>query len=254
MGRWFPPTRARSPFGLHLFAGANSAMLNFLAGSEPENAPALRRTAEKAGENLRAAIGLTATAVLEQQVLRLTVDLHNRAGHKLPTGFPSRRVWLHIQVAGSDRRMLFESGAWDAGGLLRASAGEPHRSVITLPEQTMIYQAVPADTVGRPTTSLLRAASYWKDNRILPAGFDLARDARLAPAGVANDSGFRPGSHRVRYEIRIPAGLRPGEVKVEAVYQAIDPAWFPSGSPGAIRPTFLPVVMAETSVSLKTVN
>ena len=42
--------------------------------------------------------------------LEVDVDVLNKSGHKLPTGFPSRRVWLHLRVLhGSD--VIFESGA-----------------------------------------------------------------------------------------------------------------------------------------------
>ena len=73
-GRWFPPTRPRTPFGLHFLAGGNSPMLNLLAGTEPENAAALRRVAGKAEENLRAALGLTASAAVEAGRIHLTVE------------------------------------------------------------------------------------------------------------------------------------------------------------------------------------
>ena len=101
-GRWFPPTRPRTPFGLHFFAGGNSPMLNLLAGTEPENEAALRRVAGKAEENVRSALGLTASAVMEDGRITLNVEVRNRTGHKLPTGFPSRRIWLHVEALTAD--------------------------------------------------------------------------------------------------------------------------------------------------------
>jgi hypothetical protein len=251
-GRWFPPTRPRTPFGLHFFAGGNSPMLNLLAGVEPENEAALHRVAAKAEENLRSALGLTASAVRDQGRIILTVDVRNRTGHKLPTGFPSRRVWLHVEALTADGSPLFESGGWDRhSGAIRAASGvEPHRSVIARPEQAMIYQAVTGDAAGRPTTSLLRAASYLKDNRILPVGFDSAREPRVAPVGTSQDLGFRPGSHRVRYEITLPPGASPARIRVQALYQSIDPAYVPSAALGSLSPAMAPVPMASVEVSL----
>ena len=226
-GRWFPPTQPRKPFGQHFFAGANTAMLTLLAGIEPENAPALQRTAQRALESLRSSVSLAASGVVQRGRLVVTVDVRNLTGHKLPTGFPSRRIWLHLQAFSDRGTTLFESGAWDArsGTLTGAVERQPHRSVISRPEEVMIYQAATQDAEGRPTTSLLRAAAYVKDNRILPNGFDQSRGAQIGPVGVDGDPGFRPGSHQVRYEIALPPGVAPGRIRVEAVYQSINPAY-----------------------------
>jgi hypothetical protein len=251
-GRWFPPTRPRTPFGLHFFAGGNSPMLNLLAGAGPENEAALRNVAAKAEENLRSALGLTASAVMDSGRILLTVEVRNRTGHKLPTGFPSRRIWLHVEAMTADGSPLFESGGWDRrSGAIRAGAGvEPHRSVISRPEQAMIYQAVTGDAADRPTTSLLRAAKHIKDNRILPAGFDSAREPRVAPVGTSQDPGFRPGSHRVRYQIALPRRAGPARIRVEALYQSIDPAYVPAAASASLSPATAPIRMASAEVSL----
>jgi hypothetical protein len=251
-GRWFPPTRPRTPFGLHFLAGGNSPMLNLLAGVEPENEAAAHRVAGEAEDNLDAALGLTAYAVREGSRILLTVDVRNRTGHKLPTGFPSRRTWLHVEAVDADGSLLFESGGWDRStGAIRAGTGlEPHRSVITRPEQAMIYQAVTGDDAGRPTTSLLRAASYLKDNRILPTGFDSAREPRVAPVGTSQDLGFRPGAHLVRYEIALPPGASPARIRVQALFQSIDPAYVPAADFTSLSPAVAPVPMAAVELSL----
>ena len=180
------------------------------------------------------------------------MEVRNPTGHKLPTGFPSRRIWLHVEALTANGSPLFESGGWDwRTGAIRAGTGiEPHRSVIVRPEQAMIYQAVTGDAAGRPTTSLLRAASYLKDNRILPAGFDSAREPRIAPVGTSQDPGFRPGSHRVRYEIALPPRASPARIRVEALYQSIDPAYVPSAAFASLSPAMAPVPMASVEVSL----
>lgn len=222
----FPPTQPRTPFGLHFFAGANSAMLSLLAGIDPERASQLERTAERAREMLRAALLLEPNVTREGDALQLEIAVRNLAGHKVPTAFPSRRVWLHVVVTGGDGSKLFESGGWDANGEI-AGGEQAHHALISRPEQVMIYEAAYRDSKGNPTMSLLRAASYGKDNRILPRGFDASRTlpggwgaAAVGAAGV-NDDAFRPGVHQARYRI---AGARAAaRVVVEACYQSIAP-------------------------------
>jgi hypothetical protein len=254
-GRWFPPTRPRMPFGLHFFAGANSPMLNLLADSEPENAAALRSVAQKADENLRSALSLDSSALVENGVLRVTVEVTNRTGHKLPTGFPSRRIWLHVEAFSAGGERIFESGGWDpATGEIRAAVDQPHRAVISRADQVMLYQAVTADAAGRRTDSLLQAASYLKDNRIPPAGFDRTRDARIAPVGTSNDSGFQAGAHTVRYQIPLRPRVVPTRVRVEAMYQSVDPAYVPADRKHALTVAMGAIRMAEAEVSLKSKN
>ena len=102
-------------------------------------------------------------------------------GHKFPTGFPSRRTWLHLTVTDASGQVVFESGAVNADGSIVGndsdadpSAYEPHYLEITSPDQVQIYEAVMGDTEGMVTTVLLKGAGYVKDNRLLPHGFDKA--------------------------------------------------------------------------------
>jgi hypothetical protein len=145
---------------------------------------------------------------------------------------------------------IFESGGWDENGKILRVVGsfEPHRSRITRPEQAMIYQAVMADSAGVATTSLLRAASYLKDNRIPPSGFDPAADPRIASVATSGDAGFRPGEHRLQYEIALACRADPVRVHVEAVYQSIDPTYVPAADSAALRPATTPVVIASAEI------
>ncbi len=159
------------------------------------------------------------------------MKLTNRTGHKLPTAFPSRRVWLRVKVTDAAGNAVFESGAWDpeTGEIKRLRGVEPHRDLVTEEDQTAIYESELADLDGKPTVSLLRAASSFKDNRLLPAGFDLSewhlegvKPEAIQPAGVEADENFRPGSDEVRYLIRT-SGDGPFTVLIEALYQTIKP-------------------------------
>ncbi len=228
----FPPTRPRVPFGLHFFAGANAGMLEALAGEIPDESAVLRRGAGRARASLQSALDLRVGSAVSGDALNVSVEVLNLTGHKLPTAFPSRRVWLDVQVLARDGSVLFESGAWDRrSGELIASADQPHQAVISRAGEAMIYEASYLDSAGKKTMSLLRAAAYGKDNRILPRGFDASRGLpggwtarKIAPAGVGLDAGFQPGSHRVRYQYGWRSGQPPWKIRVEAWYQSISPA------------------------------
>ena len=203
----FPPTRPRKPFGLHLFSGANTLLPKLTGDGD----------AARAADFLSGAAALRVQGAWRGDALEASVVVTNLAGHKLPTGFPSRRMWLHVTVRDAAGRTVFESGAGEPGS-------QPHRTVITEASQAQVYETEMADTEGKPTTLLLRAARYVKDNRILPDGFDFLRaDRRTLPAGVAGDEDFAAGSDRTRYLVKgIPRGKY--SVQAELHYQTLKPA------------------------------
>jgi hypothetical protein len=155
-------------------------------------------------------------------------------GHKLPSGFPSRRVWVHLKVANANGNVIFESGGWNAnGGIfgndndLDAAAFEPHYEIITAPEQVQIYEAIMGDVDAAVTTTLLRGAVYLKDNRLLPAGFDEATVSDdIAVQGIAvQDPDFVGGGDQLVYQIEIGDAPGPFTVTAELLYQSIGYRW-----------------------------
>jgi hypothetical protein len=109
------------------------------------------------------------------------VTVRNLTGHKLPTAYPSRRVWLQVVVRSGDGQIVLESGGLDAAGWISgndndadASRFEPHYTEIRSGEQVQTYESVMRDANGAITTGLLRAMGYIKNNRLLPRGFDKA--------------------------------------------------------------------------------
>ncbi len=110
------------------------------------------------------------TATLELRDLKMEgssltglVVLQTHTGHKLPTSYPSRRVWLHIQVTDSAGNPVFESGAMGADGAIYGNANdedsttyEPHYTTLSEPGQVQIYEAILGNTEGQVTTELLR--------------------------------------------------------------------------------------------------
>lgn len=223
----FPPTRPRQPFGRHLFAGGNTHVPRMLARELPEEAARLEGTARRAREMLAAAASLAGAATVDGDQLRVRVEIVNRTGHKLPTAYPSRRLWLHVRVTDAADGVVFESGRWDAAAneIAGIAGPQPHYRKIGRPGEVMIWEAEYAGASGRPTVSLLEAAAYVKDNRIPPRGFDLRRARGIAPVGVEGDGDFGPGSDAIEYEIDTRGRQGPFQVAVEACYQSIKPAF-----------------------------
>ena len=160
--------------------------------------------------------------------LSFDVKVVNEAGHRLPSGYHSRRVYLHVVVADENGDQVFESGRIEPDGRIRgvaedvnAASWEPHHEIITDPSQVQVWQAIVGKTDGSRTHSLLDGDRYLKDNRILPKGFFKA-EAIDNPETVANfgtfgqalnDSNFDSGEDTVTYKVAVPAS---GSYKVLA--------------------------------------
>lgn len=227
-GGAFPPTSPRTPFGMHLFLGGNFQIPRLLATQKPEEREFLHKTADRAIAFLKSALRAEAHAERRADGVLLHVTLENRTGHKLPTGYPSRRLWIHVRATDGQGNTIFDSGNWDerTGELTAGEQFRPHRRTIDDPAQVMIYEAEYLDVEDRPTLSLARAARYRKDNRILPRGFDESRvyslgfePGALSGVGLQDDPDFRPGSDTVTY--RIPPAAA---IKVQILFQTIKPA------------------------------
>ena len=233
-GGYFGPTSPRKPFGRHSFQGANAPMLDLLAELFPAKKDILTRSAERARATLRSALSMTVSGEADADTLTARVKLVNESGHKLPSGFPSRRLWLHLSVEDGQGATVFESGAFnsDTGELTAGEAGPaPHRDVIADPSRTMVYEAEMGDADGRNTVSLMRAARFVKDNRLLPRGFgagaglpDGVSADSIAPRGVGDDPNFGPGGDQVAYRVDVQGRSGPFTVAVEALYQTFKPS------------------------------
>ena len=182
----------------------------------------------------RTATVAVADAALSGSLLTAVVAVESQVGHKFPSGFPSRRVWLHLSVADGDGRIVYESGAVAPDGGIAGNDNdadpamyEPHYEVISVADQVQVYEAILQDTEGRATTTLLRAGGYAKDNRLLPAGLDKqAVPADVAVYGAAAaDGDFAGGGDRVRYEVDLGGADGPFVVTVELLYQSISYRW-----------------------------
>ena len=165
--------------------------------------------------------------VNDQLIVQLRIN--NRSGHKLPTSFPSRRAYIHFVVRDAGGNIIFESGKTNAdGSIVGADADtnltrfETHYDEITQPDQVQIYEAIMQDTDHNVTYTLLRAASFVKDNRIPPAGFDknsVGENIRVVGAALS-DANFNSGSDTITY--KVPVGLADSvSYSAELKYQAL---------------------------------
>jgi hypothetical protein len=167
-------------------------------------------------------------------VLVADVDVESLAGHKLPTGYPSRRVWLHVTVRDAAGRVVFESGAFSPDGRIAGNDNdadamkvEPHYGEITQPDQVQVYESMMEDPAGRITTGLLSGVRYVKDNRLLPRGLSKAAvTADIAvQGGAAQDLDFGEGRDRVTYRVPLNGAQGPLTVTAELWYQPIGYRW-----------------------------
>jgi hypothetical protein len=236
-GRDFPPVRERPDVRAHAFIGGNAAMLDLLRTNAASfgiesSTPALERLAAAARKQLAHNTATISIDRIEREAdrLRFDVTIVNLTGHKLPTGYPSRRAWLYVGARDGDR-LLFESGAADADGRLEGVEDElslPHHDVIDAPTKVQVYELVAHDASGKPTTRLIEMARRAKDNRLLPRGWraDGLHAETTKPIGAEGDPDFTGGRDTVTYVVDLPSDAGDEiEIIVFFVYQSIPPAW-----------------------------
>jgi hypothetical protein len=231
----------RERLGRHTFLGGNFFMLRMLnryrdqlgvlAPSHELDAAARATLRQLEAET--ASVGIASARMVGGQ-LETDVTVRNLTGHKLPTGYPSRRVWLHVTVRDASQRVVFESGAVGADGRIAGNDNdidggriEPHYEQIRSDGDVQIYESVMGRPDGRVTTGLLQATQFLKDNRLLPRGFDKATaDSDIAVRGeAAGDPDFVAEGDLVRYAVPIGGAAGPFRVDVELRYQPIAFRW-----------------------------
>ncbi len=227
----------RSGFTKHDMLGANTVMLEILDSNRVELGVTAQGFAQAITRN-RAFLKTAATLdilnpALVSSELSLDVRVTNLTGHKLPTAYPSRRMFIHLVVTDSDSgAVLFESGKMgvdDDGSVeglntdINNTTYEPHYEEITSPDQVQSYEPIMMDSAGEVTHTLLRAAGYVKDNRLPPSGFDKVdlESSDVPVVGAAmNDVDFIDGSDVVKYRIS-NIGSSNLTVTAELQYQAL---------------------------------
>ena len=231
----------RDSVGRHVFVGGNFFMLRLLnrfridlgvvAPSRELDAAANRTV--RFLQTSTASVTIESAAVTADGV-EFSVAVSNLAGHKFPTGYPSRRAWLHVVVRDQGGRVVFESGALTAAGAIVGNENdadprrfEPHRREVRTSDQVQIYESIMAGANGALTTGLLTATTYVKDNRLLPLGFDKATaEPDVAVIGDARaDADFGPSGDIVRYAVPTGGATGPFTVDVTLRFQPISYRW-----------------------------
>ncbi|MCB9683015.1 MAG: hypothetical protein H6733_16230 [Alphaproteobacteria bacterium] len=244
-GSDFPPVSARAPVGRHVFVGANTTGLGLLR----DHADALRPRASTAAFDAQIARtrAFLADAVhvdigpvrYADDRLTAAVTVRHDAGHRFPSGFPSRRAWVELTVTDDAGTVLFRSGGWDADGrlvdatgtvLTRERAGGPgpgHVDVVDTDDVVASWEVVMAGLDDQPTFSLLSGADHHRDDRLLPRGWSPSHpDAPDAhPTGVEGDADFGPGQDTVHLDVALPGATGPLHVTARVAYQPLSARW-----------------------------
>ena len=231
----------REHLSRHTFLGGNFFMLRMLnrfrndlkVTAPPQELEAAARATIRQLQTDTATVAVS-QGRLADGMLSAVVSVRNLTGHKLPTGYPSRRVWLHVVVRDREGKTVFESGALASSGRIAgndndedAARFEPHHVEIRTSNDVQIYESIMATPEGAVTTGLLRATQFVKDNRLLPEGFDkgsaIADIAVRGPA--AQDADFTAAGDEVRYVVPVGSAQGPFEIDAELRYQPIGFRW-----------------------------
>jgi len=225
----------------HYFVGANFLMQRMLGNYRQDLSVAalpneLTAAAQRTVNFLQSQSARVSIRSVEKSDRELHIDVlvENLTGHKLPTAYPSRRVWLHVVIHDQNGRTVFESGALNPDGSIQGndndadrSRFEPHYREITKSDQVQIYEPILGDSEGHVTTGLLAAVGYLKDNRLLPEGFDKSTAEKdIAVAGdAAEDPNFTDKGSLVRYSPVVDPSAGPFHIEVELWYEPIGFRW-----------------------------
>lgn len=233
--------QARSPFARHHFVGGNDFMLELLSNNLDELQ--LTASTQQFWDTRVRLISQMQSDTANLAVTGIRANEHNLnigllvsslVGHKFPSGFPSRRAWLHFSVTDNQGQTVFDSGRPDELGRITGNDAdfvpggcEPHYQLVSAPEQVQIYESVMESSDGEVTYTLLRGAKYRKDNRLLPKGFDPASaDDRIAVRGHASeDPDFTGGQDKVFYNVSTTGKEGPYIIEVKLYYQSVSAAF-----------------------------
>ncbi|MEI9813960.1 MAG: hypothetical protein WDO18_15535 [Acidobacteriota bacterium] len=231
----------REQLARHVFVGGNFFMQRVLGKYRVElSVPAMPSEMEAAADRTvrhlqsETAKVTVASAEVRNGKFEAEIAIENLSGHKFPTAYPSRRAWLHVTVKDRNGNPVFESGALEPSGFIKGNDNdidalkyEPHYTQITSPDQVQIYEGIMVDSAGKPTTGLLQALRYEKDNRMLPKGFDkkTADDEVGVKGTAAQDTNFVGGGDRVGYSVAVGNAQGPFQIEAELYFQPISFRW-----------------------------
>jgi hypothetical protein len=232
----------RTPFNQHSFAGANSFMLKLMKANK--NSLGINIPDFKFDTTL-----IATDKMLKEKSVNLTlhfdsvandsayfrVKLLNKAGHKFPSGYPSRRAILQFVVKDNNNDTVFKSGILHSDFSVAGEnpAFEPHHNVINQSGVSQIYEMVMGDVNAQYTSVLERAAITLKDNRLTPVGFTtshISYDTVKVSLDALSDPDFNKiggvegsGTDEVHFHVPI-AGLNSAiNATARIIYQTLPP-------------------------------
>jgi hypothetical protein len=235
----------RQPYGQHWLVGGNTFMLGLLknnanalgvTATEEHFNTAIERTSNLL-QNETATVELTETSI-ENDTAKYSIKLSNLAGHKFPSGYPSRRAYVEIIAVDDAGNEIFHSGKMDNQYRIvgEDNTWEPHYDLITSQDQVQIYEMVMGDVNGNRTTVLERADVMLKDNRLTPLGFSVnhaSYDTTKIVGAALYDTNFNhfddgtEGSGTDGMRVHIPLSGFSGNLHVTArlMYQSVPPKY-----------------------------
>lgn len=235
----------RFPYGLHDLVGANTFMIQLMK----DNKQALDIDAADANfdETLFKTFEMLQMKTLDISLALETVDvdsayfkvaLTNKAGHKFPSGYPSRRAFIEFTVITELGDTLFKSGVLDENYEVEGQDPEyePHYQVINNSSQVQIYELVDGDVNGNFTSVLERAFAPLKDNRLPPLGFTtdhIVYDTTQIVGNAFDDTDFNKnengdqgtGGDIIYYHIPLNGYTGLIDIKAKVWYQSLPPKW-----------------------------
>ena len=235
----------RSPYGQHHFVGGNVFMLELLKDNIDElmltsSSVRFDSTIARTTRQLQQQTLLLETTVMERTAAQADIDvkLTNLAGHKFPSGYPSRRAFIELHVQDDEGNTIFRSGNWEPDYEVHGhdATFEPHHDVITSEDQAQIYEMVMGDVNGNKTTVLERASTPLKDNRLTPPGFfttSVVYDTCLIEGVPPEDIDFNKfeggsegsGTDITHYQVAMGGYTGAVTITAKIWYQSAPPRW-----------------------------
>ncbi|MES2590572.1 MAG: T9SS type A sorting domain-containing protein [Bacteroidota bacterium] len=234
----------RTPFNQHSFEGANVFMLNLIKNNK--DSLDVKVTDIKFDSTIAATTAMlrSKSINLDVQVESITADtaffkvkIENKAGHKFPSGYPSRRAVLQFVVTDGSNDTVFKSGTFNEQFRVIGEnpSFETHHNTIIQSDIPQIYEMVMGDVNFQFTSVLERAAHLLKDNRIPPSGFSTTAavyDTVKISDDAINDSDFNKtgtvegsGTDYIHFHVPLTVGSSSLNVKAKVYYQSVPPKW-----------------------------
>lgn len=238
----------RTPYGLHTLVGGNSFMLELMKNNSAQLN--LEATAADFDASIAATLQQLQTKTVAvnldfkgfaMDTAKFDLEIMNKAGHKFPSGYPSRIAFVEFLVTDAQGNKLFHSGKLDADQRIENEDidFEPHYNRINSEEQVQIYQVVNGDVNGDVSTVLERGAVTLKDNRLTPIGFStnhMVYDTTAIVGNALNDPDFNyeisggnafegSGGDILHFDISLNGYSGLLNVYAKVWYQSIPPKW-----------------------------